>query len=125
MQGQPGWHFWFVGFALTVILEAPWVLAGLRSFEPSRPRRLLMLLCANFVTHPLVWYFFPSMPLPRHLSLAASEVWAFAGEWIFYANFVQRLTYRRAALLSFAANTTSFVIGRFILRNFGAALFRF
>jgi len=124
MPGQTGWHFWLIGFALTVVLEAPWVLAGLRAFESNQTRRVLALLFANLLTHPLVWYLFPSMPLPRNLSLAASELWAFGGECVFYATFVPRLTYRRAALLSFAANGTSFVIGRLIVHHFGAALFQ-
>jgi hypothetical protein len=124
MHGQAGWDFWFIGFALTVVLEAPWILAGLRAFETNRTRRVLALLFANLLTHPLVWYLFPSMPLPRSVSLAASELWAFAGECIFYASFIPSLTHRRAALLSFAANGTSFAIGRLIVHHFGAALFR-
>lgn len=124
MHGQAGWHFWFIGFAVTVVLEAPWILAGLRAFEPDPKRRVMALLFANLLTHPLVWYLFPSMPLQRSWSLAASELWAFVGEWVFYASFVERLTYRRAAWLSFAANGTSYVLGRLIIRHFGAVLFR-
>ena len=124
MHGQAGWHFWFMGFALTVVLEAPWILAGLAASESNRTRRVLALLFANLLTHPLVWYLFPSMPLSRNLSLAASELWAYAGEWIFYATFVERLTVRRAAWLSLAANGTSFFVGRLIVHHFGAAIFR-
>ena len=124
MGGQVGWHFWFIAFALTIILEAPWIIAGLRAFEPSRTRRVLALLFANLVTHPLVWYLFPSLPLPRRYSLMGSEVWAFAAEWLFYACYVHRLTCLRAALLSFGANGTSFLVGWFIIRYFGATLFR-
>jgi hypothetical protein len=76
------------------------------------------------VTHPLVWYLFPSLPLPRRYSLMGSELWAFAAEWLFYASHVRHLTYRRAALLSFAANGTSFLVGWVIIRYFGATLFR-
>ncbi len=124
MQGQPGWHFWFIGFALTLTLEAPWILAGLRRSEASLSRRVLALLFANLLTHPLVWYLFPALPLGRRYSLIGSEIWAFAGEWLFYASHVQRLNRQRAAVLSLAANTTSFLIGSLVIRYFGAALFR-
>lgn len=124
MQGQPGWHFWFIGFALTVVLEAPWILAGLRACEANRARRWLALLFANLLTHPLVWYLFPSMPLARRWSLTSSELWAFAGECVFYANFAPGFSYRSAARLSFVANATSFVIGWIVVHYFGAALFQ-
>jgi hypothetical protein len=124
MQGQPGWHFWFIGFALTLALEAPWILVGLRSFETRRARRVLALLFANLATHPLVWYLFPALPLTRRHSLLGSELWAFAAEWLFYSSYIERLSFRRSALLSFAANGTSFLLGSLITRYFGAALFR-
>ena len=58
-------------------------IAGLRAFEPSPTRRVHALLFANLVTHPLVWYLFPSLPLSRSYSLMGSELWAFAAEWLF------------------------------------------
>ncbi len=124
MQGQPGWHFWLIGFGLTLALEAPGVIVGLRGCEPNRARRVLALVFANLMTHPLVWYLFPSMPMARRVSLLGSELWAFGAESLFYASYVGRIGYARATLLSLAANGTSFLVGSLVIRYFGATLFR-
>jgi hypothetical protein len=124
MVGQPGWHFWFIGFGLTLALEAPWVLSLLKEFEPHWVRRVFALLFANLATHPLVWFLFPAMPLRPALALTASELWALLAEWLFYAVYVHNLGVKRAFGLSLAANATSFTIGWGIFHWFGAALFR-
>ena len=124
MQGQAGWHFWLVGFFLTLVLEAPWVLALLARPVPSWGRRFSALLFANLATHPLVWFFFPAMPLSRAWSVACSEIWAFGAEITFYALYVQGITLRRAAVTSVLANGTSFGVGWVLVSHFGAWLFR-
>ena len=124
MHGQPGWHFWLIGFAMTVALEAPWVLKLLKAHEPNATRRCWALLFANLLTHPLVWFFFPTLPLPHAVALTCSELWAFAGEWLFYAMFIPQLRWKNAAITSLIANGASFGLGWLIIHYFAAALFR-
>lgn len=124
MQGQPGWHYWLIGFALTLTIEAPWVLWLLKAHEPRLPRRWAALLFANLLTHPLVWFFFPTLPVPHPWALAASELWAFAGEWWFYGMFVRGLNSRVACTVSLAANLSSWSLGWLLIRSFGSVLFQ-
>lgn len=124
MQGQPGWYFWWIGFSLTLLIEAPWVLGLLASGESRWSRRIAALVFANLATHPLVWFFYPAMPLTHRSSLSLSELFAFLAEVVFYATFVSGVTWRRAALVSAMANATSFGIGWFVVRQWGDWLFR-
>lgn len=124
MHGQPGWHFWLIGFALTLAIEAPWVLSLLKAHEPRCSHRLAALLFANLLTHPLVWFFFPTLPVPHSWALAASELWAFAGEWWFYGMFVRGLSPKQAGTVSFAANLSSWSLGWLIIHYCGNALFQ-
>ncbi len=122
--GHPGWHFWLIGFGMTLGMELPVVLWLLRRAEPRFGRRLANCIFANLVTHPLVWFFFPDVPTVRWLSLTLSECWAFGAEAVFYWLTISQLTFMRATLVSCAANTISLLFGWLIVRNFGPLLFR-
>jgi len=125
MAGQPGWHFWIIGFSLTLIIEAPIVLWLLREAEPQLTRRIALLIFANLATHPLVWLFFPGLPLPYWASLTLSELWAFGAEIIFYWLMSPRLSFSKSSLVSCSANAASLILGWLIFQNFGQWLFRF
>lgn len=110
------WHYWPVGFGLTLALEAPLVLWLLASAEASLSKRLTLILFGNLATHPLVWFFFPLLPWGRPLSIALSELWAFGAEALFYWSMTERLTLRQAVTASLLANATSFSFGWVLVR---------
>jgi hypothetical protein len=68
-------------------------------------------LLANIATHPLVWFFFPSLGLTYALQLGISELFAFAAEALIYARLFPNMGLRQAALLSLACNATTFLFG--------------
>jgi hypothetical protein len=117
------WHTWLVGFGLTLLFEVPivaWLLGDV--ILPLR-RRLPIAVFANLLTHPLVWFFFPQLPLGLAPRLAVSELWAFGAEAAFYWVVATPITLRRASLVSLAANLTSFGFGWVVVTWFGRFLF--
>lgn len=112
------WFYWLVGFDLTLLLEAPIVFRFLARSEPRRGRRLCLLLFANCATHPLVWFFFPLLPLSRSAIVGMAETWAWGAETVFYWTMSRRLSLREAALMSLLANAFSFLVGLFLLEHF-------
>ena len=128
MTGAPFWYLWLIAFGTTLLLEAPVVLWLLRPSEPSLLRRVVLLVVANLATHPLVWFFFPALPLKRLTSRLLSEGWAFAAEMLIYALLValgdQRFgkVLARAALVSALANGLSWGLGPPIFRALAAVL---
>ncbi len=114
------WHSWLVGFGLTLLFEVPivaWLLAD--TILPLR-RRLALAAFANLLTHPLVWFFFPQLPLRPASHLALSELWAFGAEAAFYCVVATPITFGRASFVSLAANLTSFGFGWVITTWFGS-----
>jgi len=120
---QLSWYSWLVGFGLTLSFEVPLVAWLLADAVPPLPRRLAIAAFANLLTHPLVWFFFPQLPLSGVLRLILSEFWAFAGEALFYWIMVSPLGFGRAALVSLAANLTSFGLGWVVIENYASVLF--
>lgn len=104
------WQTWPVGFGLTLALELPIVLGLLRS-APSFRRRLAVAIFANLATHPLVWFFFPQLPLPYRTIVTLSELWAWGAETVIYATVAVSVSWRWAAWISLLANGTSFCVG--------------
>jgi hypothetical protein len=123
MLDSPGWHFWLVGFALTVIFELPVVWWVLRPGEPNSVRRALLFLIANLATHPLVWFFFPGLPVPRPVSFVLSETFAVGVEAACFAALGHAVGVRRACVASLIANLTSVTLGWLLIRSFGRWLF--
>ncbi len=108
---QLSWHSWLVAFGLTLSFEVPLVVWLLADTVASMRRRLAIAVFANLLTHPLVWFFFPQLPLSYASRLALSEFWAFAGEALFYWTIASPIRLGRASLISLAANMTSFGFG--------------
>lgn len=117
------WYAWLIGFGLTLAIELPIVFPLLRKADRHWTRRLTAAVAANLLTHPLVWFFFPQIPLGSSQTLAISELWAFGAEACFYGYFVANLGWQRATVASALANATSFGIGWIIVRRFGHFLF--
>lgn len=117
------WHSWLIGFGLTLLIELPLATWMLKAVEARLWRRLLLVAFANVVTHPLVWFFFPRIPVTHTAHLALSELWAFGAEALFYWVVLDRLGTRRAVLTSLLANGTSFALGWLIVSHFGRWLF--
>lgn len=102
---------WLVAFALTVVIEGPvvWFLVG--PAEPRVTRKIGAVFYANLGTHPAVWFIFPLLPVSRGTSLVLSEISAFVLEAGLYAMLFDRISLRRAALVSLLANGVSLSVG--------------
>jgi len=116
---QLNWYSWLIAFGLTLSFEVPLVAWLLRDSSPSLRHRLAIAVFANLLTHPLVWFFFPQLPLNYMPRLVLSECWAFAGEAVFYWSMCSRLNLIRASQISLAANLTSFGFGWLIVTHRG------
>jgi hypothetical protein len=108
---------WLRAFALTTLIELAVVLPWMRRKEPKVSRRVGAVLLVNLATHPLVWFLFPGLLISYPTRVALSEVWAVLGEAAAYALIWPALGPWRAALLSLAANSGSFLIGLWIIRR--------
>lgn len=115
---QVAWYSWIIGFTLTLLIELPLASWMLKEHEVGRWRRLLLILFANVATHPLVWFFFPGIPLTHAARVTLSELWAFGAEALFYWVVLERMGKRSAVLTSLLANGTSFVLGWLIVSRF-------
>lgn len=111
---------WFQAFVWTLILEAvvvAWFLRG-----EAITRRGTLVLFANLITHPAVWFVFPELgvhyQLPHVVTLVASELWAYGLEAWFYCTWLGQGRIRDGIWLAVVANTVSLVAG-FALRAVG------
>jgi hypothetical protein len=84
--------------------------------ERAWRRRFAIALFANLLTHPLVWFFFPQLPLSHLLRLTLSELWAFGAEALFYWTVANPIRLARASMISLAANLTSFGFGSVVIQ---------
>jgi hypothetical protein len=77
---------WLVAFALTVALELPVVLALTRNGKLGWRRCCSIVLLGQLITHPLVWFVFPTIPgITGSTALTLSELYAWLGEAALYA----------------------------------------
>ncbi len=117
------WYSWLIGFGLTLLFELPVLHWALRPLEPKPSRRLAVGILANLATHPLVWFFFPHLPISYGATVAASELWALVAESAIYAVVTSRPHFGRACLASALANGTSFALGWIVVTRFARWLF--
>ena len=99
---------WLAGFAFTQAIEVPLYLRLTGSWRVS--------VTASALTHPLVWFLFPLLPLPYWVMLGCAETFAVVveGAWLEW-NEVDR-----AYFLSLLVNATSFTVGLLLRLVFGA-----
>jgi hypothetical protein len=117
------WYSWLIGIGLTLIVELPVATWMLKACESRLWRRLLIVAFASLMTHPLVWFFFPGLPVTPAQRLILSEFWAFGAEALFYWVTLDNLGARGALLTSLAANCASFGIGWAIVSRFASWFF--
>lgn len=103
---------WFTAFAITVAVELPIVALLAGRWASNRPRLILLIVFANLVTHPAVWFIVPQLVLVGTPEFTiASEAWAVAAEAVFYWAVLPGMPLTRASLISLVANVASFVTG--------------
>ena len=102
---------WLWAFAITIVVELAIAVPLLAPVEPRLSRRAAAVVLASLATHPLVWFLFPGLALAGGARLALSEVWAVLAELAIYRIVWPALSFRRAALVSLAANAASFLAG--------------
>jgi hypothetical protein len=107
---------WFRAFLLTVAIETPLVILLTRDSRLPRAKRIALVVAAQLMTHPLVWYVFPTIPgMPRYSSFVLSEVWAWIAEAAFYALVEAAPSKLHAIGVSAIANGASLGLGFVVL----------
>jgi hypothetical protein len=101
------WFDWALAFACTQLIEVPITVRVTGSFRTS--------FLASALTHPVVWFIFPLVPLGYWAMIACAEAFAVAVE----AWWLARHGVRRALLISLLANGASFGIGLLLRDAFG------
>ena len=107
---------WLLAFAVTLAVELPIAVWLLRRSEPDLARRCLLVIFANLLTHPAVWFVFTQVLMigtPEYTLVV--EAWAIGLEAVFYAVTIQGLVARGAIIVAGAANVASFAVGRAIV----------
>jgi hypothetical protein len=100
---------WAEAFAFTQLCELPvWTLAFKRAGDAeSWLEAAVLAFAASAITHPVVWFVFPLLPVPYWWMVAAAETFAVGVEAIY----AWRFRVKRALLWSFAANALSAGLG--------------
>jgi hypothetical protein len=102
---------WLRAFALTLLVENAVAIPLLARAEVRIARRIAVVTAANLATHPLVWFLFPGLAFGRATRLGLSEAWAVGAEIAIYLLVWPSLRWRRAAVISLAANAASVAVG--------------
>ncbi len=102
---------WTRFFAFTFITEALVAYPLLKPVEKSPGRRIGAIAIANFVTHPLVFFFIAKVIHDRATMTLVAESWAVLAETFVYALIFPALGNLRAFAVSALANGVSFVLG--------------
>lgn len=109
--------------ALTLLVEAPIVLAFVWRLEKDRVRAVLIALAASLLSHPIAWWANGVLrPLPFYTVRAPLiEAGVVVFEAVLY-RFTLVPAARRALLVAFVANAASFAVGLavdFAMRRLG------
>lgn len=100
---------WLKAFFVTQLFEVPVYWYATRSVR--------IAFLASAMTHPLVWFVFPLLPLPYWVMVALAETFAVTAEGVWLH--VNGLPKARAFLWSLAANATSVTFGLIIRATTG------
>lgn len=100
---------WFVAFMVTQVFEMPVYWVATKSLRVG--------FLASAMTHPIVWFVFPLLPIPYWPMVALAETFAVLAEaaWL-HANGIPR---GKSFLWSLAANTLSASMGLLIRATTG------
>ena len=107
---------WLRAFALTLAVELAVAPVLLR--EGSLRRRLTVVLLANALSHPVVWFAFPLVDASYTVRLLIAEAFAVASETVVYRAAVPEVGWSRALAASALANAASLGFG-LALRHLG------
>lgn len=97
---------WFAAFVATVLIELA-VAVPLLGRGESLARRAGAAFVGQLVTHPLVWFVWPALGLPRLPFLLLGETWALLAELGVYRLVFPSLPWARALAVSALANGAS------------------
>lgn len=107
MTVWPALWQWLVGFAFTQAVEVPLYLRVTSSWRVA--------FLASGLTHPVVWFLFPLLPLSYWPMAALAEVFAVVAE----ALWLRAHGVSRALLWSVVANGASATVGLLLRAAFG------
>lgn len=103
---------WLFAFVITCLLELPIVLLATRGAEPRWQRIVGVALLAQVLTHPLVWFAFPALPvLTLEGRFWLSELFAWLAEAALYASLLRGVSLWRGVGVSGVANALSLTAG--------------
>jgi hypothetical protein len=103
---------WLRAFLLTTVIEVPVLLALTRDSALGWQRRAAYGLMGQLMTHPLVWFVFPTIPgITGRTALTLSELFAWLGEAALYALAGVARTPLRAVGVAGIANGVSLAVG--------------
>lgn len=103
---------WLFAFVLTCLLELPIVVLTTRGGETKLARIVGVALLGQVLTHPLVWFAFPALPLLTPESrFGLSELFAWLAEAALYASLLRGVSVWRAVGVSGLANAVSLAVG--------------
>jgi hypothetical protein len=106
---------WFLAFLLTVAIEVPIVVAMTRDNKMGWRRRASIVLLGQLITHPMVWFVFPTIPgITGHTAFTLSELYAWFGEAALYAALGLAPTSLGAVGVAGVANGLSLAVGLII-----------
>lgn len=110
-----------IALAITVVTETTVIFILIRALWKitesglSTARCLFAGIFASFATLPYLWFVLPAIVKPYQIQVVTGEIGVFVIEAVFYY-YVLNLSLRRSALLSFAANAVSIIVGMIIFR---------
>lgn len=102
---------WVRAFGLTLLAELGVAVPLLAPTTAPVWRRAVIVAIAQLATHPVVWFVIPALHLPRARFLLIAELWAILAEAAVYRTVFASLTFRRALVISLAANAASLLVG--------------
>lgn len=112
------WHFFPVGYLLTIAIETPVLFFGL-SAQHSKLRRIAAGFWLTACTYPIVVLVLPLLMVdqPRAVFLLVAETFAPLAECaLFWMAFGKQSTWRDFAVIVIA-NVASFVIGEVVFSH--------
>ena len=99
---------WITAFALTLGIEYVVVSLFLKDWHKA----IVPVIIVNVVTHPLVWFVWPSL-LPLPYWIIGAELFAFLAETVMY-RYLLKIDWEKAVIFSLAANMASYLAGELI-----------
>lgn len=102
---------WLGALLFTQVVEVPVYLHGLRGGERSTAARLGIAAGASLLTHPVVWFASPLLPLGYEGRVLVAEGFAVLAEAAWLAGFGLRRPVSRALGYALVANVASAGLG--------------